>query len=178
MRASIVLLRGVNVGRARRLPMAELRALLESLGCTKVRTLLNSGNAVFIPPRRSGRGLAAKIRAELERRFGWDTQVIVLSAAQFEGVVTAYPWQREALDSARTLVAFLTGASARQRALALLRQKWPPERMAFGRHAVFLSCPGGILDSPLLQAFSRAVGEDATTRNWATVLKLQAEAAR
>ena len=40
----IALLRGVNVGRAKRVAMADLRSLLEGLGCTEVRTLLNSGN--------------------------------------------------------------------------------------------------------------------------------------
>lgn len=178
MSASIVLLRGVNVGRARRLPMAELRALLESLGCTEVRTLLNSGNAVFNSPRRSNRGLAAKIRAAIARRFGWDAPVIVLSAAELDAIVAAYPWKREALDRSRTLAAFLADAAAGSRARALLRRKWAPEQLALSRHAAYLSCPGGILASPLLQAFARAVGEDATTRNWATVLKLQAEADR
>jgi hypothetical protein len=42
----VALLRGVNVGRANRVTMAQLRELLESLGYSGVRTLLNSGNAV------------------------------------------------------------------------------------------------------------------------------------
>ena len=47
MPAFVALLRGVNVGKAKRVPMAELRDLLSSLGYTGVATLLNSGNAVF-----------------------------------------------------------------------------------------------------------------------------------
>jgi uncharacterized protein (DUF1697 family) len=52
----IALLRGINVGKANRIPMADLRALLEGLGHTDVTTLLNSGNAVF----RATKGTSAK----------------------------------------------------------------------------------------------------------------------
>lgn len=43
----VALLRGINVGRAKRVAMADLRALVEGLGFHSVRTLLNSGNVVF-----------------------------------------------------------------------------------------------------------------------------------
>ena len=46
-RTEIALLRGINVGKAKRVAMAELRALVEKLGYGDVRTLLNSGNVVF-----------------------------------------------------------------------------------------------------------------------------------
>ena len=57
----VALLRGVNVGKAKRVPMAELRALLSGLGYTGVATLLNSGNAVFHAPR----GTPAKHSADI-----------------------------------------------------------------------------------------------------------------
>jgi uncharacterized protein (DUF1697 family) len=44
------LIRGINVGRAKRVAMADLRALVESLGYGEVKTLLNSGNVVFTAP--------------------------------------------------------------------------------------------------------------------------------
>ena len=40
-------LRGINVGTKNSLPMAELRAMLTKLGCTEVKTYVQSGNAVF-----------------------------------------------------------------------------------------------------------------------------------
>ena len=43
----VALLRGVNVGKAKRVPMADLRIVLAGLACTGVATLLNSGNAAF-----------------------------------------------------------------------------------------------------------------------------------
>jgi len=47
MTVCVALLRGINVGKAKRIAMADLRALIEGLGYTDVRTLLNSGNVVF-----------------------------------------------------------------------------------------------------------------------------------
>ena len=47
MTGYVALLRGINVGKAKRIAMADLRALLEGLGYTHVKTVLNSGNAVF-----------------------------------------------------------------------------------------------------------------------------------
>lgn len=41
------LLRGINVGGSRKLPMGDLRTLMEGLGYTGVRTYLQSGQAVF-----------------------------------------------------------------------------------------------------------------------------------
>jgi hypothetical protein len=77
-----VLLRGVNVGKGKRVPMAGFKRLLEELGYTDVRTLLNSGNAVFASAGRSGAKHALAIAAEVERRFGVLTPVIVKSAAE------------------------------------------------------------------------------------------------
>ena len=47
MARAVALLRGVNVGGRSRLPMAQLRAVLDNLGYRDVKTLLQSGNAVF-----------------------------------------------------------------------------------------------------------------------------------
>src|SRR5262245_54107358 len=57
----IALLRGINVGRAKRISMAELKALFEALGFRNVRTLLNSGNVVFDPGRNSPENIGRKV---------------------------------------------------------------------------------------------------------------------
>ena len=45
----VALIRGINVGHAKRVAMADLRKLFEDLGYREVRTLGNSGNVVFTP---------------------------------------------------------------------------------------------------------------------------------
>jgi uncharacterized protein (DUF1697 family) len=57
---------------------------------------------------------------------------------------------------------------------ALLKESWAPDALAIGPKAAYLWCDAGVLDSKLSQMFARRAGETVTTRNWATVLKLQA----
>lgn len=61
----VALIRGINVGRAKRVAMADLRALVEDLGYGDVRTLLNSGNVVFTSARRPPAKAAARIEEGL-----------------------------------------------------------------------------------------------------------------
>ncbi len=59
----VVLLRGVNVGKALRVAMVTFRQLLEALGLAAVQTLLNSGNAVGVHSGRSAAALATRVQA-------------------------------------------------------------------------------------------------------------------
>jgi uncharacterized protein (DUF1697 family) len=170
----VALLRGINVGTAKRVAMADLRALLEGLGYRDCRTLLNSGNAVFSGARGATLGIARRIEQALAAKTGVSARVFVLSADELGTVVKENRLARVATDSSRLLVAFL-GEGADGKALqALAKQKWSPEALAVGRHAAYLWCPNGILAGRLPEALGRVVGEEATSRNWATVLKLQA----
>src|ERR1700744_4210713 len=72
MKRYIALLRGINVGKAKRVPMADLRALMESLGYAGVRTLLNSGNAVFDAKAGTAASHAKKLRAAILDTIGVD----------------------------------------------------------------------------------------------------------
>ena len=171
----IVLLRGVNVGKAKRVPMADLRRLLEGLGCTDVRTLLNSGTAVFgAPAARTPGKLAAELAHELRTQLGVDVPVIAVRASDLDAIVRDNPLSFGDDDHPRLLVAFTTDA----RTLAALDAIRPllakGEQLAIGAKAAYLLCANGILDSGAGEALLGKAGRGATTRNWATVLKLQA----
>lgn len=168
-----VLLRGVNVGKGNRLPMAEFRAALESLGYTGVRTLLNSGNAVFTAPGRSAAAHARKIGGALQERCGLDVHVIVKSAGQIRAVVAENNLVREATDPSRLVVAFTGDAGALRDLGDLASGIEPPERFVVGEHAAYLYCPAGILRSRAGAALLGKPGGAATTRSWNTVLKLE-----
>ncbi len=170
----VALLRGINVGRAKRIAMSELRGVVQRLGFAGVRTLLNSGNVVFdaqpAPPTRS----AASIAAALQDAFGFPVHVIVITQAELDAVVAGNPLLQRSTDSSRLVVAFAASRAALANARALIAQRWEPEAIALADRAAYLWCARGILQSRLMQAFSRATGETVTVRNWATVLKLRA----
>lgn len=174
MGAYIALLRGINVGRAKRIAMADLRDLLVGLGYADVRTLLNSGNVVFNAARADRRTITAQIEDGIKRRFGFSVKVVVLEAAELDEIVQGAPLLAVASDPSRHMVGFPSDASVLTRAASLLEQPWSPDALAVGGKAVYLWCVEGVIKSRLMQAFTRSAGDDVTVRNWATVLKLRA----
>jgi uncharacterized protein (DUF1697 family) len=174
MPAFVALLRGVNVGKAKRVPMAELRALLSSLGYTGVATLLNSGNAVFRAPRGTPVKHAADIAAAISTELNVEVPVIVKSASELAAIVSNNPIKATTEEHSRFLVAFVQDTKALSSLAAIESLVVPPEQFAVGKNAAYLLCAGGILESKAGEALLGKVGKSATTRNWATVLKLKA----
>ena len=170
----VALLRGVNVGRANRVPMAELRDLLGSLGYGEVRTLLNSGNAVFGGTEPAPLRHAERIRAALVAKLDVDVPVIVKSSKEMAAIVADNQLAQIAVDSSRLLVAFTGDARSLQDLAALAALVERPEQLQVGRHAAYLWCANGILQSKAGAALLGKHGRAATTRNWATVLKIDA----
>jgi len=168
----VALLRGVNVGRARRVAMADLRRLAEDLGHTGVGTLLNSGNLVFTAMSPDTGEHASRLRTAIVRECGFDAPVVVVTAAELAAVVREDPLGGIADDPARYLVAFVPDAGSLEALRRLLDEPWSPEAVALGRRAAYLWCARGVADSRLAQACLRLGGEGITTRNWTTVLKL------
>jgi uncharacterized protein (DUF1697 family) len=170
----VALLRGVNVGRANRVPMAQLRELLESLGYSDVRTLLNSGNAVFGGPQHSPARHVERIRAALAARLDVDVPVVVKSAKEMAAIVADNPLARIAVDGSRLLIAFTSDTRALKELATLAALVAPPEQLHVGRYAAYLWCANGILESKAGAALLGKAGSATTTRNWATVLKIDA----
>jgi len=170
----VALLRGVNVGKGNRVPMAELRALLEDMGCSRVRTLLNSGNAVFWSPGRSAPTLAGRIHAALLERLGVDVRVMVKSGSDMAAIAAGNTLAAAATDPSRMLVAFAASAPDLAGLAAIRPLVRAPERFVIGRHAAYLWCVNGILESKAGAALLGKPGRAVTTRNWATVGKLVA----
>ncbi len=169
----IALLRGINVGRAKRIAMADLRSLIEDLGFSNARTLLHSGNALFEATRRSNSEVATALEAAISTEFGFAVPVVVLSGNDLNIIVAKNSLPHTGRDPSRLLVAFVNGAAALRKARVLAEEQWEPDALAVGSKAAYLWCVGGIIQSRLAEAFSRATGEAVTIRNWATVLKLQ-----
>jgi len=170
----VALLRGVNVGKSKRVPMAELRTLLSGLGYTSVATLLNSGNAVFNAPKGTSAEHAANIGAAISRQLDVEVPVIVKSAKDLAAIVSENPIRAQASEHSRFLVAFVQDAKALSTLAVVESLVVPPEKVAMGRNAAYLLCADGILESKAGAALLGKAGRLATTRNWATVLKLQA----
>jgi uncharacterized protein (DUF1697 family) len=168
----VALLRGVNVGMTKRVLMAEFRVLLSGLGYTNVATLLNSGNAVFRAPKLAEAKHAASIAKALRDELNLQVPVVVKSAKDLAAVVADNPIKVGAEEHSRFLVAFTQESQALASLAAIQPLVLPQERFAIGKHAAYLFCAAGILHSKAGEALLGRAGSAATTRNWATTLKL------
>jgi uncharacterized protein (DUF1697 family) len=174
MTECVALLRGINVGRAKRIAMVELRDLFLSIGFENVRTLLNSGNVIFTSQRSNKDKLARAIKDGIARSFGISVSVIVITDVELERIVEDNPLLQVAKDPAKLLVAFAADSAGLHAAHALTKRSWTPDVLAIRPAAAYLWCSAGVLDSKLSQAFARVTKDSVTARNWATVLKLLA----
>jgi uncharacterized protein (DUF1697 family) len=176
MSVCIALIRGINVGKGNRIAMAELKDLITDLGHSDVRTLLNSGNVVFQAKRPSVARISSAIQAAILRNCGFSSSVMVVTAQDLDRIIGENPLLRIANDPARHLVGFVADAKHLDPLRPLLEQAWNPDALAMTQRAAYLWCSTGLLESKMSQAFARKAGATITTRNWATVLKLQAAA--
>ncbi|MFJ3192870.1 DUF1697 domain-containing protein [Streptomyces griseoviridis] len=169
------LLRGINVGGKKKLPMAELRQLMEGLGHDGVRTHLQSGQAVFTAGRGDEGTLAAELAEAIEKRFGFPVDVIVRDHAYLTAVVDDCPFQAAELEPRQLHVTYFSAPVDPARFTDLDRDTHLPEEFRLGDRALYLYAPDGLGRSKLAEALSRPrvnKGLIATTRNWNTVTKL------
>ncbi len=166
------LLRGVNLGK-KRVPMAELKELLEELGCKEVRTLLNSGNAVFTSGK-SAPALTSSLERGIVQRFGFTSRVSILSAGQVAEIISDNPIGKVADNPSKLLVSVYLDAGARKVLTPLTKEKWHPEVFGLGDLASYTWCASGIIESKVLKAVDKVIKNGVTARNWGTMLKLHA----
>jgi len=175
MTAWVALLRAVNLGQHGKIAMADLRALLTGLGFENVRTIVQTGNALFDAPGKAA-AIEAKIEAALARELGLKTPVIVRTAAEWRAVVEANPYPEMAKDDPAHLVVMTLKEKPDAGRLEALREaiKGAETAELNGREA-YLTYPDGIGTSKLTSALiERKLGVTGTARNWNTALKIAA----
>jgi uncharacterized protein (DUF1697 family) len=183
MKRWAALLKGINVGGNRKLPMAELRDFAETLGFANVRTLLASGNLVFDAEKTSAAALEARLEAEAEERLGLRTEFLLRDGAAMDAVIAANPFPQQARERPGHLLVhfFQRTAPAPAWLAAIDADNAGPEQLVVAGRELFVDYADGIGTSvlpPLMaKAKYRALAGDTgvnTARNWNTVLKLGA----
>src|SRR5690242_12137565 len=191
MASHVALLRGINVGGRNKVPMADLREVVTSLGHTGVSTYIQSGNVLFSTAEDDTAKLAAALESAIEDRFGIWSSVVVLSRDELARVLAANPYPDEP-NPRMVHVVFLNGSPPRD----LLDRITAAESAAAAKgsrdtvhsagpaagqpQALFLHTPDGFGTSELAQNVLKILappkkskpGLAATARNWATATKL------
>ncbi len=170
----VALLRGVNVGPANRIAMANLRALVASLGYGDAKTLLNSGNVVFSASPTKARNASERIEKALATQLGLSCRVTVLSADEVVSIVRDNPLLDFADNPSRLHVSVLASPKEIVRLDPIRTLNWEPDVLAVGERVAYMWCASGMIESRLATAAARLLGDAVTTRNWATMLKVHA----
>jgi uncharacterized protein (DUF1697 family) len=174
----IALLRGVNVGGNKMVAMAELRAMLTSLGFVDAKTLLQSGNAVFRGKTQAPATLERFLETETATRLKLTCAFHVRTAGELQSAIDANPLKAEAKkDPSRLIVLFyktpLDPAAVKAAQAAI---DGPEIVRCDGRH-LYMYFPDGQGNSKASAVVGRILKANGTGRNWNTVLKLAALAA-
>jgi len=168
----IALLRGINVGSTRKVPMADLRALCGELGFAQVESYIQSGNLVFTA---SGKAAAVEDALEnaLEKRFGFAVAVLVRTPAQWAEYIQGNPLLEASEKEPNRVMLALSKAPPKKDAVEKLRERATTERFEAAGDALWVHYAEGAGSSKLSPAlWDRLVGSPVTARNWRTVQKL------
>jgi uncharacterized protein (DUF1697 family) len=169
-----VLLRGINVGRAKRIAMADLRARLGEAGFEDVATLLNSGNVV-LGSSESASTVGETVEQVIRDELGVESAAVVRTADEIRAVLSLDPLGDVADDGSRYVVAFMASAPGPELADQLGAVDPGEDRFAVHGRELFVWCPNGQMNSPIVTALGKVKGGPVTTaRNWNTVEKLAA----
>ena len=167
------LLRAINVGGRRKLPMATLRALMDDLGHSEVTTYIQSGNVVFAAAVDDIAELEASIEAAIAEEVGFEVPVTIRTHDELAAAVAANPYLEGDVDPARVGIAFLKDPPAPDRATGIERQDHGPDELVVAGREVHLHCPNGFGQTTLTTTYlERELGVVATVRNAKTVAKL------
>lgn len=172
----IALLRGINVGGNKKIRMADLKTLLESLGLRGVQTLLQSGNVVFESDQIEHDQLVSQIEAGIEQTFGFHSDVILRTREQLRAIVEAHPFSEDQLaEPAKIAVVFLRTAPDIEAIESVRKAYTGPEEFHLNGTELYVYYPEGMGRSKLGDALSdKKLHNTGTARNWNTVRKLLA----
>jgi len=170
----VALMRGINVGSTRKLPMAELRALSIKLGLQRPETYIQSGNLIVDADIE-----ADEVRDLLEKaiakRFSLRVDIIVRQASQWNRYMADNPFANDAATMSKMLHLYLSRDPLKTSAAKELERKAQSgERMAMAGGALWIDYgangAGKSKLTPLL--VDKACGSPSTGRNWNSVLKI------
>jgi len=168
----IALFRGINVGGNNSLPMKELVAVLEDIGARKVRTYIQSGNAVFRSAE-TGSQLAGQLTAEIKKRRGFEPFVLILDLEALDRAMAGNPFPEAEADPSSLHLGFLAYPTTHPDLAKLNSLKKESERFYLSEAVFYLHAPEGVGRSRLAAGIEKLLGVPMTDRNWRTVCRIR-----
>jgi uncharacterized protein (DUF1697 family) len=181
METYISLLRGINVSGQKKILMADLKVLYETLKFKGVVTYIQSGNVIFKTDKKeSNQNLAKKIEQSIFKKYNFNVPLIVRSTSEIENIISNNPFLKDSnIDIDKLHVTFLSETPEKEKLISIVQFDYPPDKFIIIDQEVFLYCPDRYGETKLSNMFfENKLKVSATTRNWKTVNKLVEMAAK
>jgi len=170
----ISILRGINVSGQKIIRMDILREIYESLNFLNIKTYIQSGNVIFQFRKSENIDLEKLISSQIQKRFGFEVPVIVLSLDEMKDIIERNPYTAENTKDITYLHVTILSSNPEQINFETINEvKFPGEEFELIERAVYLYCPYGYGKTKLSNTFfEKKLKVGATTRNWRTTLEL------
>lgn len=171
----IAVLRGINVGTGRKVPMADLRKLCESLGLLRVQSYIQSGNLVFeLPNPEPIPVLEARLQKSFSEAFGFEIPVLIRTSEEWAVSIARNPFLKEEnVDIERLHLTCLKELPSPELLEKIKAFQYLPDRYEIVGSDGYIFCAAGYGKTKLANSFFESkLKTSATTRNWKTVMQL------
>ncbi len=175
MKTYISILRGINVSGQKKILMADLKKIYESLGFSDVVTYIQSGNVLFnFNKTNSESDLIQTIEKAIQDEYGFQVPVLVFTIDFLKNTVNDNPFLKEfEIDTEKLHVTYLAETPSIEKLDEINKFDFSPDRFCIIGRTVYVYCPGGYGNTKLSNTFfENKLKVKATTRNWKTTLKL------
>ncbi len=173
MNTYVAFFRGINVGGNNLLPMKELIAALESIGARKVRTYIQSGNAVCESAEKNLARLSKQLSTEINKRCGFEPHVHILTLDALSKAIAENPFPDAVADPSSLHLGFLASPPKSPNLEKLSALRKGGERFLLAESVFYLHAPEGAGRSKLAANSEKLLGVPMTDRNWKTVCKVK-----
>ncbi|MCB0402588.1 MAG: DUF1697 domain-containing protein [Flavobacteriales bacterium] len=169
MNTYISILRGINVSGQKKIKMADLKKLYESLGFENVETHIQSGNVVFTSPEKDPKKLEQLIFNGIQKAYGFDVPNLILTPQEIEDALKHNPYQ----DIELMYFTFLEEFPAPENIDKLSTYQFPEEYYELKGKVIYSHFPNGAGRAKMNNNFfEQKLKVMATSRNLNTVKKL------
>lgn len=173
MNTYIALFRGINVGGKNALPMKELVVILENMGVRKIKTYIQSGNAVFQSDEKDFSQFSKRLAADIKGRYGFEPHIFIVGLDAIEKAMAENPFPEAEADPSSLHLGFLASAPKYPDLQKFDELRKESERFHLSEHVFYLHAPEGVGRSKLAASTEKLLGVPMTDRNWRTVCKIK-----
>ena len=171
MNTYIVLLKGINVGGHKKVPMAELRALLSKLGFQNVQTYIQSGNVILQSAEMNIQNIEEEIKNAILDHFGFEVSVLAKTRQELKHIFDNSPFIEE--KKVKSYFTMLHQTPSVELVKIASEKKYDGEEYFIIENCIYYFCAKGYGQAKFnMSLFERKLETFATSRNYNTMVKL------